>query len=109
MSLAFVLLDFQRVGVRERAQCTSRSVDMQQFRDVSSTRNIYSTGTDTSDFIFKYVLTWEASVVFPGEVMSGGGGVPRERVLQQSFEFSGEVGDIIGCTHEETAAAVVEP
>ena len=28
---------------------------------------------------------------FPGEVLNGGGGVPRERVLQQSFEFSGEV------------------
>ena len=31
-------------------------------------------------------------VCFPGEVLSGGGEVPRERVLQQSFEFSGEGG-----------------
>ena len=31
----------------------------------------------------------------PGEVLNGGGGVPRERVLQQSFEFSsGEVGSV---------------
>ena len=30
MSLAFVLLDFQLAGVRRRAQCTRRSVDMQQ-------------------------------------------------------------------------------
>ena len=29
---------------------------------------------------------------FPGEVLSGGDGVPREQVLQQSSEFSGEVG-----------------
>ena len=28
---------------------------------------------------------------FPGEVLSGGDGVPREQVLQQSSEFSGEV------------------
>ena len=41
---------------------------------------------------------------FPGEVLSAGGGVPRERVLQQSFELS----DRIRCTHEETVA-VVEP
>ena len=34
----------------------------------------------------------EASAVFPGEVLSGGGGVPRERVMLQSFEFSGGVG-----------------
>ena len=33
-----------------------------------------------------------ASAVFPGEVLSGGGGLPRERVLQQSFEFSAEAG-----------------
>ena len=31
-------------------------------------------------------------MVFPGEVLSGGGRVPRERVLQQSFELSGEAG-----------------
>ena len=28
--------------------------------------------------------------VFTEEVLSGGGELPRERVLQQSFEFSGE-------------------
>ena len=50
MILAFVLLDFQHVGVR-RAWCTRRSVDMQQFREVSRTKTIYSTETHTSDFI----------------------------------------------------------
>ena len=30
MSLAFGLLDFQHAGVRRRAQCTRRSVDMSQ-------------------------------------------------------------------------------
>ena len=32
MSLAFVLLDFQHVGVRRRAQCTRRSVELSQQR-----------------------------------------------------------------------------
>ena len=40
MRLAFILLDFQHAGV-----------DMQQFREVSRTRTIYSTETHTSDFI----------------------------------------------------------
>ena len=43
MCLAFVLLDFQHAGVRRRAQCMRQSVDMQQFREVSRTRTIYST------------------------------------------------------------------
>ena len=34
----------------------------------------------------------EASAVFTGEVLRGDDGVPREQVLQQSSEFSGEVG-----------------
>ena len=46
-SLAFVLLDFQHAGVRRRAYCTRRSVDMQQFREVGRTRAIYSTETHT--------------------------------------------------------------
>ena len=65
MSLAFVLLDFQHAGVRRRAECTRWSADMQQFREVSRTRTIYSTETHTSDFIL--VLKWEASA-FSGEV-----------------------------------------
>ena len=44
--------------------------------------------------------------MFPGEILSGGGEVPRERVLQQTLEFSGEVDDRIRCTHEEAVAAV---
>ena len=34
----------------------------------------------------------QCSFFFPGEVLSGGDGVPREQVLQQSSEFSGEDG-----------------
>ena len=51
MCLAFVLLDFQHAGVRRRAYCMRWSVDMQQFREVSRTRTIYSTETHTSNFI----------------------------------------------------------
>ena len=32
--------------------------------------------------------------------------MPRERVLQQSFEFLERLDDKIGCTHEETVAVV---
>ena len=76
---------------------------MQQFRQVSRTRTTYSVETHTND-----VLKWEASAVFPGEVLSAGGGVPRERVLQQSFEFFcvERLDDRIRCTHEETIAVV---
>ena len=31
---------------------------------------------------------------FPGEVLRGDDGAPREQVLQQSSEFSGEVGSV---------------
>ena len=64
---------------------------MQQFREVSRTRTIYSTETYKRLYTL-YVLKWEASAVFPGEVLRGDDGVPREQVLQQSSEFSGEVG-----------------
>ena len=51
MSLAFVLLDFQQADVREERSVRRRSVDMQQFRELSRTRTIYSTETHTSDFM----------------------------------------------------------
>ena len=60
---------------------------MQQFREVSRTRTTYSTEAHTSDYILKYDLKWEANADFPGEVLSGGDGVPREQVLQRSSEL----------------------
>ena len=65
---------------------------MQQFREVSRTRTTYSTETHTSDFILNMFSNGKPVQFFPGEVLSGGDGVPREHVLQQSSEFSGEVG-----------------
>ena len=76
MSLAFVLLDFQHAGVRE----------------VSRTRTIYSTETHTSGFILNTFRYGKPVQFFPGEVLSVSDGEPREQVLQQSSEFSGEVG-----------------
>ena len=98
MSRAFELLDFQHAGVRRR------SVDMQQFGEVSRTRTTYSIylirsemGSQCSfsrrgvEWEASAFLKWEANAVFPEEVLGGGDGVPREQVLQQSSEFSGEV------------------
>ena len=67
---------------------------MQQFREVSRTRTIYSTKhIQATLYLIRSEMGSQCSCVFfPGEVLSGGGRVPRERVLQQSFEFSGEVG-----------------
>ena len=62
---------------------------MQQFREVSRTRTIYSTETHTSDFMLN---TLGSQCSFPGEVLSGGDGVPTGQVLQQSSEFCEEVG-----------------
>ena len=63
---------------------------MQQFREVSRTKTIYSTETHTSEFI-RSKMGSQCSF-FPEEVLSGGDRVPREQVLQRSSEFSVEVG-----------------
>ena len=63
---------------------------MQQFRELSRTKTIYSTETHTSEFI-RSEMGSQCSFL-PGEVLSGGDEVPREQVLQQSSEFYGEVG-----------------
>ena len=68
---------------------------MQQFREVSRTRTTYSTETHTSDFILN--TFWNGKPVhffFPGEVLSGGDGVPREQVLQQSLLTSTVAGTL---------------
>ena len=53
---------------------------MQQFREISRTRTIYSTETRTSDLI-RSEMGSQCSFSRRG----GGDGVPRERVLQQNF------------------------
>ena len=63
-----------------------------QFRELSKTRSICSIQTHTSDFILNTFSNEKPVQFFPGEVLSGDGGMPRERVLQQSLKFSGGVG-----------------
>ena len=65
---------------------------MHQFREVSRTRTIYSTETLQATLYLIRSEMGSQSSFFPGEVFSGGDVVPREQVLQQSSEFSGEVG-----------------
>ena len=91
-SLAFVLLDFQHAGVRRRAYCTRQSVNMQQLREISRTRTTYSTETHTSDFILKTLWNGKPVQFFQERCWVVVTGVPREQVLQQSSEFSGETG-----------------
>ena len=51
MSLAFVLLDFEHAGIRRRAKRVRRSVDMQEFREVSRTGSIYSMEAHACNFV----------------------------------------------------------
>ena len=52
MSLAFALLDFEHAGIQRRVKCARRSVDMQELREVSGTRSIYSKEARACNFIF---------------------------------------------------------
>ena len=52
---------------------------MQQIREVSRTRTIGSTETHTSDFILIRSEMGSQCSFFPGEVLSGGDGVPRKQ------------------------------
>ena len=41
---------------------------------------------------------------FPGDLLSGGGGVPREQVCSKVLNFLERLDDRIRCTNEETVA-----
>ena len=49
---------------------------------------------------------WEASSVFPGEVLSVGGEVPREQACSKVLNFLERMDDRIRCAHEEIVAVV---
>ena len=53
MSLAFVLLDFQHAGIKRRASCTRRRVDMQQLNQETNQAKfaIISRADATTDYI----------------------------------------------------------
>ena len=61
-------------------------------------------GFKSACFLFFLCLFTPHGFCPPGEVSSGGGGLPRERVLHQSFEFSGMVG-----WQNQMTVAVVKP
>ena len=72
----------QKKSVVYKMECQRGKQDQNRLEHWNAYKQLYTS----------YVLKWEASVVFPGKASSGDGRVPREWVLQQSFEFSGEVG-----------------
>ena len=86
--------------------------ECRQFREVSRTRAIYNTETHTSDFIFN-TSEMGSQCSFPGEVLSGGGRVPKERVLHSCskvLNFLERLDDKIRCTHnDKETVAVVKP
>ena len=124
ISLAFVLLEFQHEGtvsLRSRAYCTSRNVDMLQFRDVSKTRTIYNTDeTHTSDFILN--TFWNGIKLVPHFFylfflqercwVVVAGCQENDESSSKSFEFSGEVGECmtaLGVPMTEETVVVVKP
>ena len=106
MSLAFVSLDFQHAGVRRRVQCTRRSVDMQQFREVSRTRTIYSTETHTSDFILNMFWNGKPVQFFQERCWVVVTGCQENKSCSKVLNFLQRLDDRIRCTHEETVAVV---
>ena len=91
MSLAVCIGGFsacrgcQKKSVVYETECRHVAVQVSRSRTILALRHIQAT---------LYLIPSEigSQCNFPGDVLSGGGGVPRERVFQQSFEFSGEVG-----------------
>ena len=90
MSLVFVLLDFQHACVRKKSvvyETECRHVAVQRGKQDQNHLEHWNTYKRLYTW---YVLKWEASAVFPRQVLSAGGGVPREQVLQQSCTHIGE-------------------
>ena len=105
ISLVFVLLDFQHVGVR-RVECTRRSVDMQQFREVSRTRTTHSTETHTSDFILNMLWNGKPVQFFQERCWVVVMGCQENKSCSKVLNFLERLDDRIRCTHEETVAVV---
>ena len=100
MSLAFVLLVFsQHVGVRRRAYCTRWSVDMQQFREVSRTRTIYSTETHTNDFILNTFWNGKPVQFFQERSCVVMTGCQENKSCSKVLNFLERLDDRIRCTH----------
>ena len=99
MSLAFLLLDFQYVGVRRRALCTRWRVDYR--------KTIYSIETHTSDFILNTFWNGKPVQFFLQErfwvvVVRCQENEPCRKVLN----FLERLDDRIRYTHKQTVAVV---
>ena len=96
MSLGFVLLDFQHAGVRRRVSCMRRSVDMRQFREVS-------TETHSSDFILNMFWNGKPVQFFQERCWVVVTGCQENKSCSKVLYFLERLYDRIRCAHEETS------
>ena len=81
---------------------------MQQFREVSRTRTIYSTETHTSDFILYTFWNGKPVQFFQERCCVVMTGCQENKSCSKVLNFLERLDDRIRCTHKETVA-VVEP
>ena len=79
---------------------------MQQFREVSRTRTIYSTETHTSDFIFNTFWNGKPVQFFRERCWVVVTGCQENKSCSKVLNFLERLDDRIRCTHEETIAVV---
>ena len=82
------------------------SVDMQQFREVSRTRTIYSTETHTSDFILNTFWNGKPVQFFQERCCVVMTGCQENKSCSKVLNFLERLDDRIRCTHKETVALV---
>ena len=79
---------------------------MQQFREVSRTRTIYSTKTHTSDFILNTFWNGKPVQFFQESCWVVVTGCQENKSCSKVLNFLERLDDRIRCTHEETVAVV---
>ena len=79
---------------------------MQQFREVSRTRTIYSTETHTSDFIFNTFWNGKPVQFFQERCCVVMTGCQENKSCSKVLNFLERLDDRIRCTHKETVAVV---
>ena len=79
---------------------------MQQFREVSRTRTIYSTETHTSDFILNTFWNGKPVQFFEERCWVVVTGCQENKSCSKVLNFLERLDDRIRCTHEETVAIV---
>ena len=79
---------------------------MQQFREVSRTRTIYSTETHTSDFILNTFSNGKPVQFFQDRCCVVMTGCQENKSCSKVLNFLERLDDRITCTHKETVAVV---